>query len=169
MTNQQPRLPRRGGAENAADSGQVLVELALLFPLLLLLLLGAVEFAQLEYMAIELTNAAKAAAQYGSQNEVYAADTAGIQLVAQKEAAYTYSVCTNFTTTVSPAASTNCACVVNGSVPAATSGQCTAACGGYIVEVLNVTTSASCNPFIHMPGSTGSFTLQGHAVQEVLQ
>lgn len=169
MTNRKPRLPRRGVAENAAESGQALVELALSLSLLLLLLLGAVQFARLEYMAIELSNAAKAAAQYGAQNEVYAADITGIQLVAQKEAAYTRSACTNFTTTLSQPAVNNCACVSGGVVGTPSSTACTAACTGYIVEVLNVTTSASCNPGFHIPGIPGSLTLQGHAVQEVLE
>ena len=169
MTNRQPRLPWRKVAENAAESGQALVELALSLSLLLLLLLGAVEFARVEYMAIELANAAKAAAQYGAQNEVYAADTAGILLAAQKEAVYTRSACANFTATASPPATTNCACVTGGVVGTASSTACTATCTGYIVEVLNVTTSATCDPGIHVPGFPGSFTLQGHAVQEVLE
>jgi Flp pilus assembly protein TadG len=165
MMNRRAQV-RRFSRASLRQDGQALIELALTMPLLLLMLLGAGEFARMAYMAIELSNAAKAAAQYGAQNEAYAANTLGIQLVAQKDATYTSSFCNSFTTSVQTPLP--CSCVVNGAVGAASTGACTAACAGYTVQVLVIDTSASCNPIIHAPGFPGSFTLRGHAQQEVL-
>lgn len=50
------------------QSGQALVELAIALPVLLLILLGGLELARICYAAIEVTNAARAAAQYAVLN-----------------------------------------------------------------------------------------------------
>jgi Flp pilus assembly protein TadG len=161
------RLTLRGWIKRLrySDAGSALVELALSLPILVLLLLGGVEFGRFAYLAIELTNAAKAAAQYGAQTSNTGADPVGMQLVASQDAPEVTAQCTNFTTTV---AATSCACVVGGSsTPAAT---CTSACaGGYIVQNLDITTSAQCTPVIYPSGFGGTLTLTGHAVQEVLK
>lgn len=70
----------------SSQSGQGLVELALTVPMMVLLLLGAAEFAMVSYVAIEVANAAKAAAQYGAQNTTTAADTTGMQTAAINDA-----------------------------------------------------------------------------------
>lgn len=54
------------GIGSGNDSGQALIETALSVALLLVLLTGAVDFAQTAFAAIEATNAARAAAQYGA-------------------------------------------------------------------------------------------------------
>ncbi|HEV2484946.1 MAG TPA: TadE/TadG family type IV pilus assembly protein [Terracidiphilus sp.] len=169
MMNRGLRFHRHIDAESCGESGQALIELALSLPLLLLLLLGAAEFGRLAYMAIEVSDAAKAAAQYGAQNSTTASDSGGILLTAQKTAPYVNSYCTNFT--ASAPNPPNCTCMTNGtpnpSTP--TSAACTAACAGYIVEVLQINTSATCNPLIHPNGfSAAGITLHGSAVQEVL-
>jgi Flp pilus assembly protein TadG len=147
------------------EAGQALIEVALGVSLLLLLLLGAVEFGRFAYFAIELSNAAKAAAQYGSQNSITAADVAGMQLVASQDAPEVNSACTNFTTTIQQPAT--CACVVSGASSAA---SCSATnCAGYIVQYLTVSTSAQCRPMIHADHFTATLTMTGHAVQEVLK
>jgi Flp pilus assembly protein TadG len=172
MMNQRLRPGLRPIADGCEESGQALIELALTLPLLFLLLLGAAEFGRLAYMAIEVAEAAKAAAQYGAQNNITAADysTNGIALTAQANAPYVYANCTNFTVTVpSPA---QCTCMSGGSPTGSpSSATCAAAstCVGYIVQVLTVNTSATCSPLIHPPGFSGTgITLHGSAVQEVL-
>ena len=60
------------------DSGQTLIEVALLLPLLLLLLVGTIEIGRFAYYAILVANSARAGAQYGSQSLVTSADTTGI-------------------------------------------------------------------------------------------
>lgn len=146
------------------DDAQSLIEVAVSLPLLMLLMLGAVEFGQAAYAAIEVTNAAKAAAAYGSQNAVTAADITGMQLAASSDAA-NLSGTSNFATTID---NTKCACVIGGALGTPTVAACGAGCGGYIVQVITVDTSASYNPLIFAPGLNASFTLHGHAVQEVL-
>jgi hypothetical protein len=140
-------------------------------PLLFILLLGAAEFGRLAYMAIEVSEAAKAAAQYGSLNEYSATDLGGMTLTAQNNAPYVYANCTNFTVTAPNTTTTRtCACMSGGSPTGSPSNAtCTAACTGYIVQVLTVTTSATCSPVFAPSGfSHAGITLNGSAVQEVL-
>src|SRR5512135_3899712 len=87
------RLFRRG------DAGQSLIETALTVPLLVLLLVGAVELAQVAYAAIEVSNAAKAAASYGAQDTTTAADSTGMATVAANDAYNLRGLITNVTVT----------------------------------------------------------------------
>jgi len=155
------------------QSGQALIELAISLPLLFLLLLGAAEFGRMAYMAIEVADAAKAAAQFASYDETTMQDTAGILLTAQKNAPYVANYCTSFTATaVNPV---KCTCMTSGtpSPTTPTSAACApASCAspGYVAHVVQVTTTASCSPIFHATGfSAANITLNGSAVQEVLQ
>jgi Flp pilus assembly protein TadG len=67
--------------------GQSVVELALATPVLVLLLLGAADFGRLFYVWIGVNSAAQAGAQYGSQNVITAANSAGMQLAATTDGA----------------------------------------------------------------------------------
>jgi Flp pilus assembly protein TadG len=168
MMNQKLRPRECSNAGEHGQSGQALVELALSMSLFFVLLLGATEFGRLAYEAIEISDAAKAAAQYGSQNSYSAYDTSGILLTAQKSAPYVYANCTNFTaTSENPMV---CMCMTGGSTPPApTAAACTASCAGYVVKVLQIQTSATCTSAIHPRGfSSAGITLHGSAVQEVL-
>jgi Flp pilus assembly protein TadG len=168
MMNRKRPFGSRVIAAGRTESGQALIELALTLPLLFLLLLGAAEFGRLAYMAIEVSEAAKAAAQYGSQNTSFAFDTAGMTLAAQNNAPYVNANCTNFTATVP--STTQCVCMSGGSPTGSPSNAtCTAACTGYVAQVLTVTTSATCSPVFAPSGfSHAGITLNGSAVQEVL-
>lgn len=146
------------------EKGQALVELAITLPVLFLLVLGGVEMGRFAYLAIEISSAAKAAAQYGSQNSVTAADVSGMQAAAAQDAPEVAAQCTNFATTINPG---SCACVGAGS---STSAACGSTCAhGYLVQNLSVTTSAQCAPIIYPSGFGGTITLSGRAVQEVLK
>ena len=147
----------------AGQSGQAIIELAVCVPVLLLLLLGAAEFARLAYFAIEMSNAAKAAAQYGAQNSLTAGDTTGMKAVAKMEAPDANSICTNFSTTIQE----TCTC---GSSSSATSTSCGTSCAtGYAINYLTISTSAKCSPLIFPAGHGATLTLTGHAVQEILR
>lgn len=61
-----------------SESGQSLVELALLTPLLLLLVVGAIEIGRYAAKAIGVGNAARAGAAYGVRDHFAAADLTGI-------------------------------------------------------------------------------------------
>lgn len=85
---------RREGSERSmrrqlrifhSQSGQSLVEVALVTPLLLAMLLGAIELGRYAYLSILVGNAAHAGAMYGAQGHLQAADTAGIQLAADND------------------------------------------------------------------------------------
>lgn len=166
MTDIGLRLRRFMASSRRTDNGQALVELALSLPVLVLLLLGAVEFGRFAYLAIELTNAAKAAAQYGAQNSVTGVDVSGMQALAAQDAPEVTAQCTNFTTTIG---SQSCACVTGGAAGAYSSGACTSACGGYVVQRLTINTSAQCTPLFYPQGFGGTLTLSGQAVQEVMK
>jgi Flp pilus assembly protein TadG len=144
-------------ARRGSEARQALVEFALVMPLLTLLLIGAAELARVVYAAIEVSNAAKAAVQYGAQNVGPAADTAGMTTAAQNEA---YDL-TGVTVTLGPA---SCIC----SDGAASTCQSTDCSGSHIEAILTVNTQATFDPLIHLPGLPTTFTLHGYAVQKVL-
>src|SRR5262250_1125830 len=69
------------------NSGQSLEEMSVLLPVLFLLLLGAAEYGRLWYIGIEVTNAAHAGVEYGSQSRIAAQDNTNIQQVSLNEEA----------------------------------------------------------------------------------
>ena len=80
------QFDRRASAGAARGcSGQTVVEVALLLPLLLLLLVGVIEIGRYAYFDILISNAARAGAQYGAQSLIQAADVAGIRTAAQND------------------------------------------------------------------------------------
>jgi Flp pilus assembly protein TadG len=177
MSNRKLRPRGSSIADCRGDSGQALIELALTLPLFLLLLLGAAEFGRLAYMSIEISEAAKAAALYGSQNATTANDAdvnstpSGLTLTARKNAPYVYANCTNFTVTVPTLTNAQCICMSGGSPVSSTptTSACSNACTGYVVQVVTVNTSATCSPvFVPRGFSSAAVTLNGSAVQEVL-
>jgi len=66
-----------------AEQGASLVELAMVVPFLFLLLIAAVDFGRMYFLAIEVAGAAEAGATYGSQHP---SDTAGMKVAAQNDA-----------------------------------------------------------------------------------
>jgi Flp pilus assembly protein TadG len=73
------------GSVTSRHSGQTVVELALLLPLLLVLLLGLIEIGRYAYFDILVSNAARAGAQYGAQSLIQAGDVNGIRTAAQND------------------------------------------------------------------------------------
>lgn len=139
------------------DSGGPIVELALTLPLLFLILLGAAEFARVEYASIEVSNAALAGVQYGASGVISSADTTGISNAAANDA----SGVTLGTTT----ATLSYICS-NGN---ASNGGASSCPGSNIETILTVNTTATFDPLIHLPGLPTTYTLYGQAVQKVLQ
>lgn len=151
------RFTSRPCAGMKGEGGQALVELALSMPLLITLLIGAVEFARMAFASIEVSNAALAGVQYGAQDTTTAADTTGIQTAASNDAP---DVTLGTTTT-----STSCICS-DGSASACLSTDCSTSA---IEKIVTVKTQATFTPLIHVPGLPGTFTLHGQAVQKVLE
>ncbi len=139
------------------EHGGALIETAVTMPIVFLLLLGATEFALVEYKAIEVTNAANAGAQFGASSPITAADTTGIRLAATNDA-------TNValgTTQVS----ISCVCS-NGAASTCASTDCSTS---HIEQILTVRTQASFAPPIQLPGLPMTFALKGIAVRKVMQ
>ena len=142
-----------------SDAGQSLVELALIFPIFILLLVGAAEFGRLAYAAIEVSNAARAGASYGSLSRSRAADLPNIELVAITDAANL--------TGVTAVASNSCACSTGGTIVCLTALTTTCPSPARVIDYLQVNTSASFDPLIHLPGIPTTFALKGQAIMRV--
>ncbi|HEU4342498.1 MAG TPA: TadE/TadG family type IV pilus assembly protein [Candidatus Binatia bacterium] len=65
-----------------SSTGQALIELTLLLPLLVLILLGTVDFGRVFFQSMALAQAARAGAQFGAQNDTTAADAPGMKAAA---------------------------------------------------------------------------------------
>ena len=91
------------------ERGTALVELAVVMPLVVLLLVGAIDFARVFYTALAVTQAARAGAEYGVLTGASSTDAsalaAAITLAAQN------AVASDIGTVGVPAAKTECQCV----------------------------------------------------------
>lgn len=148
------------------QSGQSLVELALALPVFTLLLLGGAELARLAYASIQVTNAAKAAVQYGDQNSAYAStDDNGMTIAAQEDAFGLAGL------TVTSHRDYQCSNAPGVLLPVdSNDNPSNLSCTGFQLEhILTVTTTASFDPLIHVPGLPTTYTLTAHATQMVLQ
>jgi Flp pilus assembly protein TadG len=81
-SNDQTTKPRR---RFWAARGQSYVELAFALPVLAIILVVAADFGRLFYTYIEVINAARAGAQYGSNSVVTAANAAGMIAAAKQD------------------------------------------------------------------------------------
>lgn len=72
-------------SKRGAQSGQSLVEVALMTPVLVAMLLGAIELGRYAYLGILVGNAAHAGAMYGSQSLTKSTDQPGIILAADND------------------------------------------------------------------------------------
>ncbi|WP_161570868.1 TadE/TadG family type IV pilus assembly protein [Granulicella sibirica] len=132
------------------QNGQGLVELALLLSLFVLLLAGSVDLGQACYAAIEVSAAASAGAQYGTQHPT---DTAGMQ----RAALLNGPNLNNLTSS----ASWGCEC----SDGSSSSVSCTATptCSVTTVNFVNVKTSLIYTPALNIVGIPSSIILNGNS------
>jgi Flp pilus assembly protein TadG len=84
---------------SGSQSGQALVELAIILPMLLILALGVIEIGRYAYIAILVGNAARAGAAYGAQSNQQSNDPTGIQ----NAALYDFAGSTSSTSPAVPA------------------------------------------------------------------
>jgi Flp pilus assembly protein TadG len=147
-----------GPVTKSAENGQTLLEVALLTPLLLLLLVGIFEVGRFAYYSIEVSNAARAAVQYGAQSLADAKDTPKISLAATNDSPDLSGLTVNSTVL--------CACSESPSsyVPCPALG-----CTGHPVVFIQVDTNATIMPFFHYPGFPTTFPVNGHAMMRVAQ
>ncbi len=129
-----------------------------MLPVLLLLAVGIIEFGRLAYYAIEVSNAARAGAQYGTQSLALASDSADITGAAQNDAP---DIGTNLN--VTPVAS--CGCTASTAI----GGGCPGSGCSYPLVYLTVTTQYDLNTIFHYPGIPRRFSLTGTSVMPVKQ
>jgi Flp pilus assembly protein TadG len=173
------RLRRRFGSE----SGQSLIELALLTPVLLILVVGIAEVGRYSYLDILVSNAARAGAAWGAQNLPSSADTTDITTAATNDC----QNCSSLTTgALTVASSPVCTCDNGGSLNPnpptsgycnsatnATAGSCTV---GHWVVMVQVSVTGTFKPMLTYPagGLFGylkfpSLTLSSTATERVAQ
>jgi Flp pilus assembly protein TadG len=152
--------PRRERQDHgrSAERGQSLLEMAFLTPVLLLLMVGIIEVGRFAYYSIEVTNAARAAVQYGAQSPADAKDTAGLRQAALRDASDVSGITVTSTEL--------CACSDS---PAVFLSCPASGCAGHPVIFVQVDTTANISPLFHYPGLPTAFTTNGHAIMRVAQ
>src|SRR5271165_6782401 len=146
------------------ESGDALIELALVVSLLFSpLLFGTVEMAQIVFDSIEVSNAARAGANWAMTNSTSSSLTAGLTSAAQAEAS-------DFGTNlhVVPNVYWACSATLTGT-QYSTLSAATAACTGtsnHPLELIQVSTNATVTLPIRCPGLPSSITLTGSSVTE---
>lgn len=155
---------RRQFAVRAGEEGSALVELALSLPMLLIMLLGAAEFAKLSYSAIEVSNAAHSAAVYAASSVSHSSDSAGISNAATIDSGDLAGGNAVSVTSVT----TSCSCSNTAYTPTSCSDNQT--CfnnNSAMITTVTVTTQSTYTPLIRIPGGALSFTLHGQSSQVV--
>jgi Flp pilus assembly protein TadG len=143
-----------------ANHGAAMVELALLLPVLMLILVGAIDYGRAYFVYLEVVNAAHAGAEYGSLNPT---DTTGISDAATASAP-------NVSNLTVPTAVYGCECSDGTSYSASCSTvpTCTASAGPparstNVVYRVKVTTQAVYTPLMPWTGIPSTFTFSNTA------
>lgn len=137
-----------------ADHGASLVEMALLLPLFMLILFGAIDFGRACYMAIEIAGAARAGALYGSKSP---SDTTGMKTVIQDAAP---DVAANLSVGT-PTCSVECPDGTNLTAGCTTKPACSN--GLSYVYLVNVTVTGTYSPLLPWPGIPSSISFSSSA------
>lgn len=156
LTSKRAPLRRLPGTARR-QSGQSLLELAFLVPVLLLLALGVIEVGRYAYIGILVGNAARAGAAYGTQSLPQSVDTVGITTAADNDFQNNGQSVSTLTIT----SAVSCGCDGNGSLAAAActgAGAGTCASGHWVV-ILSVTASGTFASLFNYPGIPSSVTL----------
>jgi Flp pilus assembly protein TadG len=150
------------------DSGGALIELAVALPVLILILVAAIDFSRVFYTAMALTNAARAGAQFGSHSTANSGNFSAMQ---------TTAVGSVNTTGVTAAASRTCQCATDTGVFSPTSptvNDCispeSVSCNErHLVITVTVTASKTFNTiFGNVPGIPNTINLVRTATQRVV-
>lgn len=159
------------------NSGSALVEVALASPLFLLMILGGFELGRVAHFAIEVQNAARAGAAYGSESG-NATATTSITQAAENDAP-------DLTLTATPGTGCVCETLTTGSNPTFSPTSGTVACNDTsvtppncsgssgtvtyrVVSYVTVSTQATINPIFGVSALPGSYTLHGYSQMRVL-
>jgi Flp pilus assembly protein TadG len=139
-------------------AGQSLVELALLLPVLVLLLVVALDFARMFNMAMAITDGARAGAQWGSLNSAHAANILGIE-----QAACNSMADISCTPGTNASASSFCQCAGSSGIISCTSpGGCT-----NVQNFVTVTTNITFSTIMVYPGLSSTVPLSATVTMQV--
>ena len=145
------------------SNGQSLVEFALVVPLLLLLLLGAIEIGRVAYYAIAVSNAARSAVQYGAQTPTTAGNIDNIVQAALDDARYLSPDNVTIDNKLFKCPDADISALSN--TPPTDCG----ADGTRYLSYLKVNTQMQLAPLIGFPGIPASFSLKGEAFMRIGQ
>lgn len=163
------------------NRGAAILELALTTPVFLALILGAIEFGRVAYSAIEVENAARAGASYGSVNIGNAVNyQSSVSQVALNDApdlpkmsatAGTACVCETYTyasgaTTYYPSSGT-ASCTTDAKIAACTEDDTIAIQNN--ITYVTVSTQVALDPIVHLPGLPTTYNLSGSSELRTLQ
>jgi hypothetical protein len=147
------------------DSGQALAETAFTLPLLFVMLLGGVELGRAAYVATEVTNAARAAAQYGAMNGGGFLDQSGMLAAANADAG-------NLGGGLQWASgypSVSCSCSGTGTASCAAGTDPSGCVGSQLLVTVNVQLKYNLNAVFRVRGLPTTYTVYGSASQGLLQ
>jgi len=139
------------------DRGSAFAEMALITPLLIFLLAGAVELGRFSAYGVTVAGAARAGVQYGAQNSATATDTTGMQNAATADA--------SGITGVTAAASQFCQCA-DGSASTCLASDCATS---HRIVYVQVRVNGSYTSVLRYPGIQSSFPVSATAVMRVPQ
>jgi Flp pilus assembly protein TadG len=147
------------------ERGQIAVEVAIVAPLLALVLVICADFGRVFYTNVEVDNAARAGAQYGSQTTATAANTTNIATAAIAGAP-------NIGLTSASISSSVCSC--ESPTPSGFSACSTASTTPYCTDspsanYVTVTATATYHTILAYPGIPSSTKLTGTATMQILQ
>jgi Flp pilus assembly protein TadG len=140
-----------------SESGQAIIELAIILPVAVSLLIGIMEIGRYANESIMVSHAARAGVQYGAQNRVTASSDAAIIQAAQNDAP------TLTTMTVTPSHFCTCA---DGTSSTCQGTDCS---GSRIIEYVKVDTQTQMESMFAYPGFPTSFTVKGEKIMRVSQ
>ena len=148
----------------SSGRGQALIETALVVPFLMMILVGGAELARIEYAAIEVANAASAAALYGAQNGGTYVDNKGMANAATVDAKDLQSVSIG-----TPTLNQVCVSETDGSSYLVSMTASPACPSGYFIYVqISVVAQGTIDTLFHFPGLPSTITLYGQAKQRVV-
>jgi Flp pilus assembly protein TadG len=138
--------------------GQAATELAMVFPVLSLLLVGGADFGRAFFFNQEVIAAARAGAQYGSQSVTSASDTTGITAAALANG-----------TNVPGLTASSSFCTCQSPPPTGQTACATGYCNGANSQATYVTVNASATftTLVNYPGIPHISTISGKAIMQV--
>lgn len=140
-----------------AQSGQSLVEVAFVVPVLLLLMVGIIEIGRFAYYSVLVSNAAHAGAQYGAQSLIASGDANGIRQAAKNDGQIA-----GITMTVTPVQLCGCTSTALGGCPSG------GGCANPLVYV-QVTASETVPSMFRYPGIPRNIPLSSTVTMRVSQ